>query len=64
MLHPHQADEHPLATGEPLRKWQRRQITEQCEAFLKTLKEPLGKDQAWFKKTVATPRDNYGWKSL
>lgn len=46
MLHPHQADEHPLVTGEPLKKWQMRQITEQCEAFLKTLKEPLGKDQA------------------
>jgi hypothetical protein len=64
MLHPHQAEEHPLVTGEPLRKWQMRQITEQCDAHLKTIKPPVDNKKWVGNKSTWTPRDSYGMKSV
>ena len=58
------AETHPYFRGIEFQAWRMLKITEQCSELAKTTAPP-SKNRKWVgNKSVATPRDSYGWKSL
>jgi hypothetical protein len=67
------SDVPPHYRGMPLKQWRFQMTQAECGEMLKTaaLRTPEAqanelrkRGQAWRDRAVATPRDNYGWRSM